>query len=419
MPEPKMFIKTGTRRSRFALIIFLVVAAIFVVLVKHKIDFDSLQKTTMTEEAQTKVAFDGSDKDIIAHNKNVTTTKKHHHGDLNCTWTFPKNNNNNNVTSASSSCFNHLVQRIQSTTTRPVTRWIFAGDSTMYRLFHDSPLHENLIQTFYKPPCPNYSCHTLKAGRCQTGKFFDITTTRVVEHWQPPNTNNQTEGPVGYGLDHPYCKDCMACDSVLLHCLPDFPSSCKRRMIPTGGYLSVEYARDVEVQSTSYRSTQEHFAKYLEPRWNTPIAGVVRDLGRPVCVVSTGIHDAKIPNINLNDYISNVKDYIRLLTGPCAHLVWLGNTSPETNDYVQTKEQTERWNQAVLDLLRSNDPLWNNNKNMSVSSSFVGVFEASTVVPHADNIHMNHGWYNTLGTMLMHLIQELDDATHRRISVGI
>jgi hypothetical protein len=399
-----------TRRSRPALIAFLF--AVVVVLVKDKIDFTAMNSTKMTEETQPKLAIDGSDEEQMVHNnKNVTTAKQQQQQqqhNLNCTWNYPPGNNND------TSCFDLLVDRIQSTTKGPVTRWIFAGGSTMYRTFHKSPLHTYLIRKFYNPPCPNYSCHTVKAGRCKTDQLFGIV--QRVEHWQVPN---QTEGPVGYGKTHPYCQDCMGCDSILLHCRPDSQlSACTRRTRPTGGYLSVEYARDVEIQSTSHHTTQENFAHYLDTQWNTN--DMVRDLGRPVCVVSTGVHDAKLLQINDEVYLGNVRSYLRLLAQQCAHVVWLGNTSPETNNYAQKIERTQRWNLAVLDLLQNNDEFWNNDNNIMSpsSSSFVDVFEASTAVPHADNIHMNHNWYDDLGTMFRKVVEEVHDATHRRGGEG-
>jgi hypothetical protein len=65
--------------------------------------------------------------------------------------------------------------------------------------------------------------------------------------------------------------------------------------------VSVEFAGDVEVQPTLHRSTQEKLAQWLNDPWNTPF--LIRELGRPVCLIATGVHDAGIPNITTRTYL--------------------------------------------------------------------------------------------------------------------
>jgi hypothetical protein len=121
----------------------------------------------------------------------------------------------------------------------------------------------------------------------------------------------------------------------------------------------------------------------------------VREFGHPVCIVSAGIHDISIPNIKIQDYIQNVDTYLHLLARQCSHVIWLGNTSPKTNDFVQQINQTQTWNLAVLNTLL-------NSHQFSKMSSFVDVFvAASKTVVHRDNIHMEGNWYDALGKMFL------------------
>jgi hypothetical protein len=159
-----------------------------------------------------------------------------------------------------------------------------------------------------------------------------------------------------------------------------------------GGYVSVEFARDVEIQSEEYTTTQENVAKYIERDWN--IGAMIADFGRPICVVGTGFHDvAIIPKIQLVVYLENVRWYLDLLSPVCDHVVWVSNTCPATDEHPQKREQTNEWNLAVRDLLMERD-----------HTSFIDVFAASIEFEHKDNLHMSNNWYDLLGKMFLKVI---------------
>mmetsp|Transcript_128021 Transcript_128021/g.190753 ORF Transcript_128021/g.190753 Transcript_128021/m.190753 type:complete len:410 (-) Transcript_128021:95-1324(-) len=314
-------------------------------------------------------------------------------------------------------CVNHLSNRIKKkdvddidTTTTNTTsqeqqrqRWIFAGDSTMFRLFAFSRVQASLTQR----PCPAYPCKYVRGGRCDTDRVFGLPRP---DTWEPPRL--AVEGPLDYGLAHQYCQDCSGCDSKVLVCGRDeaVPSPCERTFLEssssshhssstTGGYVSVEFARDVEVQSTLHKTTQGNFAQWLNDTWNTPF--LIRELGgRPICVISTGIHDAAIVNITTGTYFENVNDYLNFMVVQCSHIIWLSNTSPASDDYAQQISTTQEWNLGVLDLLRKSH-------HFSSKSSFVDVYEASRTAHHDDNIHMGRHWYGSLGTMFTKVIEEV------------
>ena len=141
--------------------------------------------------------------------------------------------------------------------------------------------------------------------------------------------------------------------------------------------------------------TQENIAAYVDQNWNTP--ELVKEMGKPVCVVSSGIHDAVIDNISTEMYVDNVKFMLDQFSAVCDHIIWLGNTAPRDDwvqkKYPQTKKLMKSWDNAVKELIGGESELTD-------KMSFVDVSEFSVEVPHEDNIHMVHEWYEMLGDML-------------------
>jgi hypothetical protein len=234
---------TCTRRLFPATIVFLLVLFMAFLLVKVVLPITVIELPAQRIKKQT-VANDASN----PGNK-----------DLRCFWKLGNN----------MSCTNHLMDtRIAARNGDRVARWIFLGDSTIWRLFSRSPLLEHLSTEISGPPCPGYSCENTKAGRCDNDQILGF---HRVETWQVPN---KREGPVVFGLENPFCLDCGGCLSQLLHCTPPqgeaVMEECEKQK-PSGGYFSIEFARDVELQSRLYDTTQQNFAQYLDDKWNTPV----------------------------------------------------------------------------------------------------------------------------------------------------
>jgi hypothetical protein len=269
-------------------------------------------------------------------------------------------------------------------------RWIFLGDSTMSRLVTISPLAEYLItEAPVKKACPQYQCETISAGRCDTIEKLKIPRP---SYWVPPNFT-RAEGPLQYGWENPFCHDCDGCNALLLSCsTPETGQWCiltNTSQAMFGGYLPVEFARDVEIQSDEYITTQENVVKYMERDLNTD--EMIADFGHPICIVGAGLHDINIPEIQLEAFLENVRWYLDLLSPVCDHVVWVSNNSPLTDEYAQKK--TNEWNLAVRNLLMERD-----------HTSFVDVFAASVEYAHEDNIHMSSEWYNLLGKMFLKVV---------------
>jgi hypothetical protein len=161
----------------------------------------------------------------------------------------------------------------------------------------------------------------------------------------------------------------------------------------------VEYARDVELQTEQYSTTQENLlSNYIANNWNAPIQ-MIHEFGRPICVASTGLHDMAIQNVSKAAFIQNVQWYLNILSSQCDYIIWLANTCPRSNDFVQTKNKTYEWNVAVRDVLMSSEyPL-------GYKSFYLDVFNSSISFDHQDNMHMKKSWYELLASFLMSLMK--------------
>lgn len=317
-------------------------------------------------------------------------------------------------------------QRVPSVLHR---RWLLFGDSTMVRLLfqlnqylmvesverytnfrstqicsRDNVNADNIIDLQFS--------HQY-VGRCDRMEQFQLSRLPANKEWQLPNYSIG-EGPLLYGLNNPYCTDCSGCDSEVISCTvikvdktdrctdPNDSNPVASYIGPSyGGFLSVEFARDVELQTSEYSTTQENLIpKYIANQWNKPIE-LVYDFGRPICLVSTGHHDVSVPNMTLAIYLENVHWYLELLVQQCDYIVWISNNAPATNDYEQTIDGTYEWNMAVFDLLLHSDgPIRTN-------VFFLDVFNASITYAKDDNIHMSPLWYKALASFLQTIMQNL------------
>ena len=322
-------------------------------------------------------------------------------------------------------------------------RWLLLGDSTVFRLFlqlrphlmmdtvkqfteyrstQQRCLHQT-VDTTTKNFRSDFHCTHIHAGRCNTMEQFHLPRLPTIQKWQLPDFAIG-EGPMKFGYDHPYCTDCDGCDSHILSCTISnnddvidnkVMEQCQRNhnnnsdsvaasyIGPSyGGYLSVEFARDVELQTVTYRTTQENFlSMYIANEWNKPIA--IHEFGRPICVVSTGHHDVAVPNITLHVYLQNVQWYLELLIQQCDYILWISNNCPATDNYHQTIRGTNEWNIGVRDLLLRSKA----NRSIRSKIFYMDIFNASQTWAHDDNIHMSQTWYKLLSSFLQNIMRNL------------
>ena len=345
-----------------------------------------------------------------------------------CIWSPAKDSH---YLYSNTECMKTLTERIMAThleeinqkTTAPL-RWLFLGDSTMGGLFTYSPVKERLLSfEDIQQACPSeVICHQQTHLRCELNKAFLFPP---MTSWRAPNLT-LGEGPSRFGLVNANCQDCSGCNSAYVICnrkQDALTRNCVLNSITQatrgsnhankpkayGGYFSVEFARDVEVQTSKYETTQENVASFIQEHYNSDPWLLEQFGGRPICVVSAGIHDMTIPDIGLAKFLVNVEWYLGLLMEPCGHIVWLQNTAPERLDsqesqdtkYPQTQESIKEWNDAVHQVLVNSQRL------PQERITIVDVFEASRDFNHQDNVHLAGQWYRALGTFFTQVAQEL------------
>jgi len=150
-------------------------------------------------------------------------------------------------------------------------RWLFFGDSTMSKLYHNSAL-KNTLNPHNRGtegcPVTDIVCSekTEKLGHpsCGMHDFFGLERTKT---WIPPD-GSKFEGPFNFGKRSPYCKDCSSCQSHFHECsyapkkmMGNEVKPNRMRCSPGskqayGGYFTQNFARDVELQTPEFRTTQ-------------------------------------------------------------------------------------------------------------------------------------------------------------------
>jgi hypothetical protein len=167
---------------------------------------------------------------------------------------------------------------------------------------------------------------------------------------------------------------------------------CGRKRSTYGGFVSIEFARDVEIQTPKYLTIQENVAQYLHNSWNKIGSPLLQDWGLPICVLNTGAHDVMIPNMTIEIFLKHLSWYMNIFKSECAHFIWLSNTAPasDATDFVQTSDLMKQYDDAVKAMIA-------NSRSLRRLTSFVNVFDSSAKGAHADHIHMDNMWYKALG----------------------
>lgn len=286
-------------------------------------------------------------------------------------------------------------------------RWLLLGDSQMGRLFRASNVERLLVRDplrMSRVGClGQVSCAEVSGYRCNLNSAFGMP---YADAWVPPRPGERV-GPTNHGAENPYCYDGSGSFPSLLRCAPLDPDAdndaaggprprcdADRMRHRYGGYVPVEYARDVEVQTPDFRTTQENLAAFVEREWNDP--ATVREWGRPVCVLGNGNHDARIKGITTGHYLKNVRFLLETFSRVCAHMVWIGNTANKRDDakFPQTKALMEQWDGAIQRMIEGEPRL-------RAMMTFVEVRRAALRWPHVDHIHLDDAWYDRLGNGLL------------------
>lgn len=343
-----------------------------------------------------------------------------------CVW------NPNAASFAGDECTHIIRDRIQASVSAKTSldsfppqllprRWFFFGGDQISNLFRYSSLKSHLIDDALaqmQQGCPTeYICWQKRHRRCGLARFFEVER-KPNNTWTKP----KIEGPLTYGLKYPNCQDCAGCNSHYTICSKKSASvavttggralsspshTCgANNTISHGGFFSIEYVRDVELQSVQYDTTQENVASYISSHFDTADLNKLFG-GQPVCVVgSTSTRDLSIPGITLELYVSNVAWYLEMLLDHCSHIIWVEAVAPLLDDASDkrriSKALIHRWNKAVRDLLNLSS-----NAALRQHTTVMDIYEASKAWPHFNNIAMNEAWHRSLGNFFVQLSQSL------------
>jgi hypothetical protein len=189
-----------------------------------------------------------------------------------------------------------------------------------------------------------------------------------------------------------------ACDTVFHFCTATGSNDCNSNTHENtfgynGGYINVEFARDVILQTQYHNTSQENIALFLHRDYNTP--ALVEAFGKPYCFVNTGHHDVAIKGTTKEVFVENVEWYLRLLQPECNHIVWVSANAPTDDSYAQKISTTLEWNEAIREMLANQTDL---------PVSFLDVYNASLHFAHRDNIHMSEEWYKALADFMGDLL---------------
>lgn len=224
---------------------------------------------------------------------------------------------------------------------------LIIGDSTMSRLF-DS----------FKEYYPRVDYRT--SGHCDLNQFFNFTKA---DPWLSPSSD---EGPCNKPITN--CQDCHGCNHRIHPRL--------EVGVPSVEYLGIEFARDVEIQTPKFSTTQENLINlFLKPRYASFPSLTV--------IVNSAIHDAVCASVA---YETNVRFLLALLKSlPNANVIWLGIANT-LGQYTQTHQIMTIFNNISLEVARE----------LRVVS--IDIFQATSAYVSLllDNVHFDMIFYRAL-----------------------
>lgn len=250
-----------------------------------------------------------------------------------------------------------------------IKNFVFLGDSTMARLYRSaigsfSPSHKvKKVKASYNKNSPH----------CPSLSYFQLQL-RPIESYRMPVKG--IEGPGLFGLEHPFCLD-MSGAFFEKSTVPDYGMSLE--------YLSIEHARDVSFQTNLSETSQETVALYGEREYGS-------HFNTTLCVVNSGLHDIGI-GIPLQQYLTNVHEYILLLHATCSTILWLGiSRTADRPKFKQRNDIIFDWNKALFDNLKDFPFVY-----------VVDVMEQGQNYKLNDNVHYTKEYYVALAEFLFQL----------------
>jgi hypothetical protein len=153
--------------------------------------------------------------------------------------------------------------------------------------------------------------------------------------------------------------------------------------------MPVEFARDVEMQSSEASTTQGSLAAMLtniEKKYGLEYA-------YDACVVNTGLHDI-VSTVTDLKFTDNVEWYVTKILKPhCMHVLWIDITEPKQDSFAQKAYTVSKWNVMVAERLSRNGG--------EDGISVLRFSDKSRDAAYEDNIHIQHGWYRHLSRYIL------------------
>ena len=263
-------------------------------------------------------------------------------------------------------------QMIASVVKNKDAQVLFIGDSTMFRLWREARVFQN-----GKP----FSSKLITTSHCNWLQSFGIKSSKVSR-----KPNPKKEGPSADILMKPQRNGCTT-ETVLSNEITRNKTSVVflkeeqlQRNIPGTNFLSMDmitvcYAKDVEMQSVLGNTSQETLSRYLQLEHQI----------YSLCVLNMGLHDQKLIGLQTKDYVSNVIEFLELMSPVCLYIIWIETTAPRGDpNRPQTIARTREWNVALYSYLDG---------HRHINVSMMRVFEKSLKAPHDDNVHLHRSWY--------------------------
>ncbi len=268
-------------------------------------------------------------------------------------------------------------------------RIVLLGDSMMARTVE--AVAELLGHALGQP------CQLTREGdRC--GEATGVLGLQAPE-WSSSNGNGHIEpgpgeGPAVFGLGHPGCRDCSGCTAHFY--------SCGTFRLD---FITVEWARDVELQSRRYNTTQEvvvkeHFG--LDPP--------------SLVVFNTGVHDLQlVPQHGWQPYSTHLRWYAAMLLAQHVPLVYVTTASidetlvPEEHRHHTSENNIKRANKIASSIMQE------------LRISYLDTFPLSSggypKTLHLDAVHFSSEYYQAIAQIVLKHVSAV--FSPRSVTAGI
>ena len=257
---------------------------------------------------------------------------------------------------------------------------IFIGDSAMAHIWLEVPKVCNKLwqvtRTQVRQP------GVLGFG-CGLPEYLGMEPAPV---WVSPAPKSSV-GPNYYGLDHPFCHDCVGCEAERGQCAIADTSE-DGAMHFDLEYIGVEFTTDVEMPTTEANTTFGSVAIYIKKQ---------REYFDAIFINSCA-HDMEFePDVfSTEDYAERVRNNLLALEGSAKMIVWVScNHWMEDPRKPYSNSRGAQWNEAVWTMINEEVP----------AVAYFNVAKMSQIeAMHVDPVHLVPDYYNSLLDIMLNFV---------------